>query len=452
MSDIVITEKEKFKELLSDFKKMTNMDSQMSETVRSTEIISDKISAEKIDYDAVKIAFSKIKENRNAVLPKYTISDIESIIKNAKSKLHEKKIFVKTNILPKYQSKVACLLNEWISGIMKNDSDTENNAKYDELMSTMVKHHLLNEPSQLLQYAVEQASQKPEPGLDNEHLDIHNELKEFLVEAYSKVNKANLEYKLMKAAKLGLASKFRDYIKENNVNLTLTDNSQVSALSDVGINKIIDSLADVGTDHSTLILFMEQTGLVPQFLDTIYKMDLRDEKKSFLKMSKNILAQQVSKEALNENFENFSKTVPDEEKFVDKSRLMEFYNELCTILDNANYNRRNLKDSAVFYENQFKTIIDSLNPEELKNVPVKDILEEIHSSIDEMLLNGLNSMIDNAVKRVNDINSKIGILNNVRLLANSKEDKKRNDYISQLKEVLNFGVKVLKEARLNVVS
>ena len=263
-----------------------------------------------------------------------------------------------------------------------------------------------------------------------------SELKGYLVEAYNKSNRAELEFKLMSMAAKGNASKVRDVLNQANIKVHMSDGSSVDLFSDMGMANIINALADPTNNNSTLLLFIEQTGLVKDLLESIYKSDPKTLQNLIREKSRSLVKSKASEEYVMNKFNKFIGANPDNQtpsrdvllKVVD-AYLEKVWNDKTQKVS---------KNWVDFYCNQFRAIVNQMTTPE--NVPLNSLLASTHHQciimFDQAIeseANQLNAMVAGAENRIN-------LLNSIRIAPDSEEDKRRQAYNAKMQDIHDYGV------------
>lgn len=335
--------------------------------------------------------------------------------------------FVEANFLPKHQARARMFINDWTKTIMSglDEGIVEEHSKY--LLDALSAKQVLNEPQELLNYSIEKACEN----VPKENKATHNETVGILMDnlkiVYKKANRAKLEYKLMQAASKGITTKVGDLIRSGDINLMLTSGQQLNALSYKGLECIVNSLIDTSNNHSTLMLFIEQTGLTKEFIEALTSL-----KPNSIKLKLKLRAKKIDKKTeglnvINQSYKKFIKEIPDV-KIENSQTLLEYTEKYSEIL-NTLENEETLDYSIISsYINNFRSICETVkNPE---GYSLTDFFETLHNTCKDMTKETIQNEVNEFNNTCKCMAFNIDVITPLKLVANSKEDNMRNEYIA----------------------
>lgn len=335
--------------------------------------------------------------------------------------------FVEANFLPKHQARARMFLNDWTKTLMSglDEKIVAEHTKY--LLDALSTKQVLNEPQELLNYSIEKACEN----VSKENKAVHKETVEILMDnlkvVYKKANRAKLEYKLMKAASNGIATKVGDAIRSGEVNFMLSNGQQLNALSLKGLESIINSLIDTSNDNSTLMLFIEQTGLTTEVINALTSLKPNNIKLKLKLRAKKIEQKTEGLNAINQSYKKFIKAIPNS-KIENNQMLLDYaekYAEMLSTLENEG-----ILDYSIIsnYLNNFRNICETVkNPE---GYPLTDFFETLHNTCKDMTKDAIQQNVNEFNNTCKCMAFNIDILKPLKLVNNSEEDKQRNEYIT----------------------
>ena len=157
------------------------------------------------------------------------------------------KNFVRGNVLDKYQSKAAGLINSYVKAVRNNSSDAEKIAKdFDALMK---QAHITKHPTEMLQAFVSEL----QANIPNE--DRINQLRDYLSTAYSLSEYAEIEYGLIKNAENAVEGMTRQSFGEHA--LQTADGQTIELDSDQGVLYLADKLPQTVVRHYRSSLYRQ---------------------------------------------------------------------------------------------------------------------------------------------------------------------------------------------------
>ncbi len=236
-------------------------------TAVSAEII-ENLSLNKPNLSKLKRDFNKINSNFSELSSIESISTEASLTKTVKEKqkatLAEfnmlKQYFVDTNILPKYKDEANRLINQ-LATLNKKGDDNERAVLKSQLEEFVIKNHITKKPVVLLNEFVKAVSNSKTSDY------VKTYLREYLKKA-SKIAQLNkVEFKLVKNAQLGMATKTRRIM--DSIKKISNDGQFKSSTSKEGLIYLAFILENENTNNSTLNLFLTQTGLNEDCVDAL---------------------------------------------------------------------------------------------------------------------------------------------------------------------------------------
>ena len=383
---------------------------------------------EQLDTD-----FNLLNMEMNRILGGASIESYKAEFARAKSVFTNNIDFiVRANVLPQYQSIVRRLFYKWAELVSKENPDLEKTTDALKLATvTLLTHHVLTKPAELLSYAVKFSAEKPQNMSDDVYNGILESLKGSLVESLKKVNKVKLEYKLMELAEKGNSSKIRDFLNNN-----VRTRSQQNFLETNGMAVIRAALQDPSNNNETLLLFVEQAGLIDDLMESIYKDDLKVYKRDIRKITIDTTNVIKSKVYLNAFFNEFlaqSENIKNPSK-EDLSKALDSY--LDSLL-NAAIDKKYEKSVDVYW-NRFKEIVQ--NYEIPQGAPLNSILANINESVMNDFEGGIQYASAQLNKILNSLYSNIDLLSSMKLLDNGTDEGKREAHIEKINKVIDYAM------------
>ena len=337
---------------------------------------------------------------------------------------------VRTNVLPQYQSSVRRALYNWVTEASKDKIDYQKTKEALNAASVnLLSHHVFTNPAELFTYTVKLSQQKPKAGDEEMHEAVLNKLKMFVADCYQKVNRTKLEYKLMSLASKGNASKIRDYLN-NNVKMK---NKRTFIEAD-GMKLVRMALEDPSNNNSSLLLFVEQAGLIDDLLNSIYKDELKNEKKFIKKLGTETTRFLYARSFIKEFFNEFLKQNQDI-KNPTKEDLMKALDKYLEELLKTNVDKRYARYVDEYW-NMFSEATKNFEipPHATLNV----ILATIQQSTTSYFNNNLQHAENEMTKVIDDLNSDINLLNSMKLLDNGTDEGKREEHIEKIYKVISY--------------
>lgn len=431
-------------------KNLATVDGKLKESYDAANSVTDKYENDGIVTKSdLNNALSVINNQRKERLAEYTLETTKAELANTKRIFtHNIEYLVRINVLPRYQEHAKRLIHNWVKLAVKNVSSPDANEALGKAIEDMTKHFILKEPDKLLGYVVERAAEKkkyvdaknagtqsPSNIISEEMNDrIVNELKNYLTEAYHKSNRAELEFKLMSLAAKGQSTKVRDVINKSNIKLIDTEGGQHDFFSEMGMGNVINALSDIENNNSTLLLFIEQAGLVKDFLETIYKNDPKSLSKLFREKTRELVKSMPTRAYISNNISQFLQSTPVVQKPSKEIILALTESYLDKLWENKGQELS--KNWLEFYSNQFRAIVGQMTSPE--NVPAKELLAATHAQCISMY----NDEISSQAAFINDLRNgslnRVKLLNSVRIAPDSEEDRRRSAYNAQMEKVLDY--------------
>lgn len=344
--------------------------------------------------------------------------------------------FIESNFFPKFQSRARGIINDWIRNVIKGVDSDVLIAHTEYCIEGLSGRQVLNEPQELLEYYVTKFCEKrkaADDGDDEISKETIENLEQQLGLVCKKANRAKLEYKLMSAAANGIASKIGDYVRAEKF-ISYQANGEKKKLNKNDLlGSIISLLADRANNHSSLALFIEQSGLKKEYVDYLtsrkpeyikYKLEKKLQKLIETANTLNIINQiyEVQKAA----FEGIK--VTDRKILSDMMReFIQYYEELDSDLP---VSAKIIEE----YKNNFRKICEKV---ELKSdYDMVELMDEIHLQCKEIvkseLLSAVNEFNTNTIIPQNHIE----LMDALSLPLGSEEERKRAEYKKSIEDVV----------------
>lgn len=159
---------------------------------------------------------------------------------------------INTNITKRYRNDAYKILKEYINLRLKGKTE-EALKKQNQFESFLIKNFILKEPEEVLKQCVTLLQSGKKDTTE------YNTLKIYLQHAIDNAVKTNIQYKLIKNQHNGNGNKIRGML--NKFNVKLIDGTECKLDKDAGLAYIVNQLKNLNDDHSTLKLFLAQSGL-----------------------------------------------------------------------------------------------------------------------------------------------------------------------------------------------
>ena len=378
--------KDKFQKLHDNsslYTDLSNVAALSGEIIENLSLSKPNLSKLKRDFAEINTYFSEL----NTMEKMSTKEALTKTIKyNQKVTLEEfntlKKYFIETNILPKYRDEANRLINK-LASVNKKGNENDKNCLIDELSDFVLKNHITKKPVVLLNEFVKAVENPETPDY------IKTYLREYLKKA-SKIAQLNkVEFKLVKNAQSGMATKTRRVM--DSIKKISNDGQLKSSTSQEGLIYLAFILQNENTNNSTLNLFLTQTGLnedcVEALIDTFStdkRMETIDTYTQIIKESANRLNELMSviDEFFNDNkmkFTTYSAAAKQLQKYVtdkykDKSdERKEVAKRYTDMLDASKKINEEIPPKLVFY------YLKSVN----KNI-MEQYVDEFNRTLDEV--------------------------------------------------------------------
>ncbi len=424
------------KNTLIQMTELVELDKEFKQTPILINKILNELDAEKINKLAIRRYVSGINKESKNIFKNATTENLNESFLAEKTDLKNMIKSIDTNVLPRYQGEAKRLLNECLKTFTKNPTKEENKKLAEDVINFISHRHIVTDPEQLLAYTVKIASNPVPPEMEEEKETKLNVLKGYLKEAYKKANKAHLEYELMSAARNGFASKIKDLTKNNKMMLKLSNGKEISAMSPDGMAYIIQGLADNDSNHSTLMLFLEQAGLVDTFIETMNNNPPETIKEVISKLTSNFLIGNEQITRIEDEFNEFIKTIPEDIIYKEKSDdefIKKILNVFIEKLDKIDFNNK-----FIFFAENYKETLKNIDFNANIGARMVDIVKICHNYAIDTMNNGLDSLLDEINANCNTIKIRYSLMANLKLVEDSTDDKNRNEYLEKLNQVAEF--------------
>lgn len=438
-SDKIEENKQVFLNNLKTLSKMSDRDLDFPEIRVAAEKIMKKLNNKNFAVSNITKEIDVINSEALKVFGGLDESSINRLVERDKKVLKKLKTVVESNVLPRHQAQAHYLMNQWIKALVEDSESEKTKYAKNEMIEKMVQCHLLKEPRDLLKYAVELAQKNVLQGANEEKTEIIENLKKYLVLAYKKANHSNLEYELMRAASIGVASKFKDFIEKQKNVLVVKNGQTFPVISDEGIEYIINNLGDAESNNSTLMLFLEQCGLVDMALNYLYKVKPSDYKSTVEQLFNNIKMHHESQNIINTLFDKFSQSIPKDAKVSSSEDLKETKDKFINLIKSSVDDKLLFQEVADFYAQYFSMIIE--NVKILDEKPsLYNLFTAVHINANEAVTKSLFHWCEEYNNYLKFIQTRITLLKEIKLAKGSEDDIKRNKQIEMLEQIEDFAV------------
>lgn len=307
-------------------------------------------------------------------------------------------LLINSNVVPKYKDEAFERVNKIINLMRKGRYDEELEYEENEFIEFLINRHILKEPTTLLNECVKMLQSHQDESKEYEIL------KSYLIKALKIAQQTKAQYQMVQNAHEGISSKTKELLPLFNV--TLSDGTKESMKSEMGMIYLINQLENESDDHTTLKLFLAQSGLAKLSLSALLNNFNGDKSMQIVNETYDVIMKSIDDfERLNEIIDNFMNL-----KKTPFKSLEEAIKQLRNFVEGK---VKNNKESLVF--SKYLDYIDSVKIRpELKNASPDIILpllisfnkdavayagEDINSQIDYLseissILEGRKILID----------------------------------------------------------
>lgn len=413
--------KEKFQKLYDDsalYTDLKDVNEISGQILENLNLSKPNLSKLKRDFNEINKYFSELNSLK-------TINTRESLTKtikdNQKATLQEynvlKKYFIDTNILPKYRDEANRLINK-LASLNKKGNDEEKDALTDELCDFVLKNHITKKPVVLLNEFVKAVSNPETPDY------IKTYLREYLKKA-SKIAQLNkVEFKLVKNAQSGMATKTRRVM--DSIKKISNDGQFKSSTSQEGLIYLAFILQNENTNNSTLNLFLTQTGLNEDCVDALIDTFSLDKRLEMIDTYTQVIKQKA--DYLNElmrttdEFFNGNKM-----KFSNYSSAAKQLQKLVT--DRYKDKSEDRKEIAKRYTDMLEAS-KKIN-EEIPQSLVIYYLKSVNKNIIEQYVNEFNQTLDEVDNFKKDCQREENLIKSIDVNSDTKVGIKRKNFLEK---------------------
>lgn len=376
-----------------------------------------------VDAKTAKQMFAEIQ----GVFDSWATSNVvrEHFVQNNKESVEQIKnttaLLVNANIAPRYRNEAFERIHKIVS-LMKNaENENELEFRQNEFMDFFINRHIIKDPTKLLSECVRMVQE------GKEETQEYVILKSYLLKSLKVAQQTKAQYKMVQNAHEGITSKTRELLPMFSVKLT--DGTKESMNSEMGMIYLINQLENE-SDHSTLKLFLAQTGLSKLSLNALI----------------NHFNGEKSLEIVNETYVEIMKSIDDFEKL---NQLADKFMNLGkvpfkTLEEAVKYlrefvarkSKRN-KDSGVF-EKYFEYIDAIQIKKELQNASPDMILPLVSSlNRDAIAYSGesVNAKIDYLVGISKLLKDRNVLIETVDVPENSEEGIRRTEFRQEYEKI-----------------
>ena len=171
------------------------------------------------------------------------------------------RVFVTSTIEPKYRDEATRRINEIITLIRKGAPQEEIDWLSEDLTGFVIARHITKNPTVLLKETVKCLQEGKK---ESEEYQV---LKNYLLTTLKVAQQTKVQYKLVQNQHEGISAKTKDMLPMFCV--TMTDGTQYPMASSQGMLYLVEQLRNQGDNNVTLNLFLEQSGLTEDALNSL---------------------------------------------------------------------------------------------------------------------------------------------------------------------------------------
>ena len=321
------------------------------------------------------------------------------------------------------------LFNKWLDLATKEKIDKNATAEALNIaIGQLLSHHVLTNPAELLTHTVK-LSKKPASERNEIEQSSLEQLKEYLIDAYKKVNCIKLEFKLMNMAKKGQATKTRDFLTNH-----VKNSKHQSFFETGGMSIIRQALQDPSNNNATLLLFVEQTGLIDELLNSLYKEDYKLAKKTIRTIASQFIATIQTRVYLSALFNEFLTKQTDIINPSKDDLLKSMDSYLETLLESKS--DKKLGKYIDKYWNDFRDVIKSI--EIPQNSSIKEVLATVHESCISNFDNELLYCQQQMNNVLSGLYADINLLNSIKVIDTKEEAQRRDAHLEKIEKVMEY--------------
>lgn len=341
-------------------------------------------------------------------------------------------MFVSTNIQPRYQSKVAGMINDWIKVQVKNPESPKATDLYNGLIHEIENKHILHTPLEILHEIVKHTDKETVAKAPEVETSIVKTLKYYLERCVTAADSAKIEYRLVKNTDKGIATNTK-----NLLNLFTVPNrfgEMVSLDSAYGIKYLMAKLSDPVNNNRTLKLFFEQTGLTEKAAQSMMKGSAPEKFTTLFKAFENTVERSIRDSRKIESQTNV--TARNLAKAQNGSLAAIFDNHLKNI--DASFAKANIKNSKVLnlYKDSIGEMMKQVAPEASQNP--KMLFEALHEQAMVNVDNYMSQIFNHINGESEYLIEKGKLLNSLKISEFSSVFKDREAYMKKLLNAIDL--------------
>lgn len=336
----------------------------------------------------------------------------------------EIKSFVSTNIVEGQQSKTMGLFKSYVKALKNNSPEADAIAA--NVANAVVQEHIVKNPNELLQTFVREIqSENP----DEAKVD---QLREYLTQAVSVSEFANVEYGLIQNAEDGIETMTKQAFE--NYTLTTNDGRTVTLNSDEGVLFLVDKLANPQNGSTALQVLFAHTGLSEQAVDVISdSIQMADVEQMCEQITPELKTIYGNIGKLNGDFEEFAT-----DNTVAYSSYKDAVKHYIQTMDKK-YADRTEEEQEIYAEYK-DFLLKTQNADSAKNIDNADILPLL-AKVHELGVQALNNQGANIAQTMNDLvltlDKRVSAMKALKLPENSPKEQARQEFIANGEATLN---------------
>lgn len=432
--DIIIDENskefiDKFTKDLDTLYKSTQKDENLDTINNNLEKLITTLKSAKSQLDVrqaganLSVLLSQFNELKEANLTSDALKSIrKNNIKKVNSNINK---LIKSNLPEKYVNDGIMMLKNLVKAYNSYIDEDELAKMQNDFKTFFIKHHIINDPQQLLKDCVELLKNGQQQSVE------YKTKKSYLLKALRIANQTDIQYKLIKNQHEGTPSKMKSIMPLFQI---ITDDGLKHNLdSDVGLVYLIQELTNYNDNNTTLNLFLNMTGTTKKAFNAQYKRLDFDNAKNTVK--------NIEKDAYSdiEDIILIDKLI-NQFKEQNSNQYKDFYEALEHLKIYSKSKLKDKKDSPVV-----KTYLDCLEPNAIR----KDIQSTTPAAIRATLHNFQINILENLIEYIGDNRAqlqevynfyinKANLLKSINIEEGSEEELKLQEIDEKLKDLCSF--------------
>ena len=347
-------------------------------------------------------------------------------IKEEKDRLRNNiRIFVTSTIEPKYRDEATRRINEIITLIRKDAPQEEIDWLSDEFRGFVIARHITKNPTILLKETVKCIQEGKK---ESEEYQV---LKNYLLSTLKVAQQTKVQYKLVQNQHEGISSKTKEMLPLFCV--TMSDGTQYPMASSQGMLYLIEQLRNQGDDNVTLNLFLEQSGLTEDALNSLI---------DNFELEKSIKLVDGDAKLVKDSIRDLTQIGNLLNGYFEKSRIK--YKSFEDAFEQiSNFVKRKTRNNAE--SPMVKNFLAYMAQVQVKetDIPVnsqmfRDVLASVTNSALEYLSDNINYKIEFIESIPELLNDRAELLYAIKVPENSEANRRREEFAKEYAQVVSF--------------